>query len=100
MQKKIDDNKTSELIVYSNNLFAADYPITIQSQQVSAAYFYNNMDLAINSVSYLADRKDAITIRKTINTIQYTATEKEDTIVRIIIFGVPVIIIIAGIVVW
>ena len=100
MQKKIDDNKTSELIVYSNNLFAADYPITIQSQQVSAAYFYNNMDLVINSVSYLADRKDAITIRKTINTIKYTATEQEDTIVRIIIFGVPVIIIIAGIVVW
>lgn len=100
MQKKLDNDKISNLVIYSNNLFAADYPITIQSQQVSAAYFYNNMDLVLNSVSYLADREDTITIRKSINTIYYTATEQEDTVVKIIIFGVPVIIIIAGIIVW
>ena len=100
IKKKINDEKTSELVIYSDNLFAADFPITIQSQQVSAAIFYNNLDLVINSVSYLADRKDAITIRKTINTIKYTPKENEDTIVRIIIFGVPVVIIIAGIIVW
>ena len=100
IKKKVNDEKTSELVIYSDNLFAADFPITIQSQQVSAAYFYNNMDLVINSVSYLADRKDAITIRKSINKIDYTPKDNEDTIVRSIIFGVPVIIIIAGIVVW
>lgn len=100
MQKKIDDEKTSELIIYSNNLFIADYPLTIQYQQISAATLYNNIDLGLNSVAYLADREDAITIRKAITAVPYTATKQQDTIVKIIIFGVPVIIILAGIVVW
>ena len=33
-------------------------------------------------------------------TVTYTATDKQDTIIKCIIFAVPVLIIIAGIIVW
>ena len=61
---------------------------------------YDNKDLALNSVALLTDREDDITIRKKTDTVTYTATETQDTIIRIIIFVVPCIIILAGIVVW
>ena len=40
-----------------------------------------------------------IRIRKDVGVVTYTATQEQDNIVKIIIFGVPVIIIIAGIIV-
>lgn len=92
--------KESKLVIYANSLFATDYPITIQNQGASAIYFYNNQDLVLNSISYLTERTETITIRKTISTIPYTPTELEDLIVRTIIFIVPLIIIALGITIW
>ena len=50
-------------------MFASDWYVTLNSSsgnssQVVAINFYNNRDLVINSVSYLTDREDNITIRK------------------------------------
>ena len=101
MQKKINDEKTSKLVLYANGIFATDIliPISTQSQKI-AVTFYNNKDLILNTVAYLTNREDAIRIRKDIGTVTYTPTEQEDTIVRVIIFTVPFIIVIIGIVVW
>lgn len=90
----------SKLVIYANNLFATDYPITIGNQTSNAIYFYNNEDLILNSISYLTERTDAISIRKTYSTVTYTPTETEDTVVRIVIFVLPLIIIAVGITVW
>ena len=98
--KKISDDKTANLIAYSNNLFATDYAIPVNNQNVPAIYLYNNKDLVLNSISYLTDREDTIIIRKDTGTVTYTATQQEDNIIRAIIFGVPVCIILIGIVVW
>lgn len=100
LEKSIDDETTSTLVVYANNLFATDYPVTVNSQSVSAIYFYNNLDLVLNSVSYIAEIEDTISIRKTIEVTTYTATETQNRVVMSIIFGVPVVIVIVGIVVW
>lgn len=102
-EKSIDseeDNKTSKLVIYANGLFATDYPLTIQNQSAKAIYFYNNEDLILNSISYLTERTETITIRKTVSGVTYTPTEEEDLIVKAIVFVVPLIIIAIGIVIW
>ena len=40
------------------------------------------------------------TIRKNYEDVSYTVTEEQNSIIMIIIFTIPVVIIIAGIVVW
>lgn len=98
--EKDEESVTSNLVVYANNLFASDYPLQIQNQYVSIIYLYNNRDLVLNSVSYLTERTDTITIRKTIEVTEYSPTDLEDTVVKIIIFSIPLVIVIAGIIVW
>ena len=63
--------------------------------------FYNNEDVLLNTVSYLTDREDNITIRKTTESIDtYDVTARQLNIVLLIIFIIPAVIIVAGIVVW
>lgn len=101
MKKKINDDVTSELIVYANNIFITNLRISISSQYYSYALdFYNNEDLAINSIAYLTDRDNMIVIRKDVETSTYTVTEKQNIIILSIIFAIPAIIIIIGIIVW
>lgn len=90
----------SNLVIYANSLFATDYPMQIQNQVASAIYFYNNEDLILNSISYLNDRTDAITIRKTYSSLSYAPTEAEDLVVKVVIFIIPLVIIALGITVW
>lgn len=54
----------------------------------------------INSVSYLTQRTDTITIRKDSDSVSYTVTEAQHNLIMIVIFLVPVLIIIIGIIVW
>ena len=63
------------------------------------SYAYNK-DLVIDSIAYLVDRQEDIVIRKDTNTVNYTATVEQDNIIQGIIFGVPVVIILIGILVW
>lgn len=90
----------SKMIVFANNLFIQDYPIQVGSGAVSAIGFYNNRDLGLTTTQYLAEVEDAITIRKGVESTQYTATETQNRLIKIIIFSVPVVIIIAGIIIW
>lgn len=101
LTKKIDDQTTSKLIVYSNNVFITSMQISLNSQYYLYAYeLYNNEDLALNSISYLTGREDTIMIRKNTETSTYTVTEQQERIVLGIIFAVPLCIVIVGIVVW
>ena len=95
-----EDAKKSNLVIYANAIFAIDYPIQISNQAAYAIDFYNNQDLILNSISYLTERTDTITIRKTYTSVPYTATASQDIVVRLIIFIVPLVIIAIGIVVW
>ena len=91
---------TSTLIIFGENYFISDYPFTQESQYSAIQVSSYNKDLVLNSLAYLSDREEDITARKSTGTVTYTATEQQDTIVRIIIFSVPAIIILVGIIVW
>ena len=90
---------TSTLVVYGENYFASDYQLAENSQYPAIQLAYNK-DLVLNSLAYLSDREEDITARKSTGTVTYTATEQQDTIVRVIIFAVPSVIILVGLIVW
>ena len=89
----------SKMVIYGENNFTTDYPVSNYSQ-VTVFQLANNKDLVLNSIAYLVDRQEDITARKNTGTVSYRATEQEDTIIKCIIFVVPALIIIAGIIVW
>ncbi len=99
LTKTISDNAKSVLVIYGDNYFVSDTTVTEESQ-TPILLAYDNKDLVLNSIAYLTDRDEDITIRKTTDTVTYSATEKQDIIIRVIIFVVPCLIILAGIVVW
>ena len=90
---------TSKLVIYGENYFISDYQLS-QSSQYGAIQLGYNRDLMINSISYLVDRPEDITARKSTGTVTYNATEQQDTIIRITIFAVPILIVLIGIIVW
>lgn len=100
LSKKIDEEKTSELVVYASNFFVTDGIITIGQQPRTTISLSNNRDMIMNSIAYVADKDDSITIRKVVDETYYTPTENQDRLIKFIIYGAPVIIIIAGIVIW
>lgn len=98
--KTLEDGSTSKLVIYSNELFAMDMQVQINGYAMYTIDLYNNKDLILNSIGYLNEREDTITIRKNYEDVSYTVTEEQNSIIMIIIFTIPVVIIIAGIVVW
>lgn len=101
LTKQINDETTSKLVVFSNTVFATNTQIPISQTYASYAMdFSNNKDVILNSISYLTEREDNITIRKNIEVVNYDVTEAQDKIILTIIFTVPVLIVVIGIVVW
>lgn len=99
--KTISDDVQSELIIYSNEICASNLQVPISSQHyMYAVDLRNNEDIILNSISHLTERENTITIRKTSDYERYTVTEQEDTIIKTIIFLLPVLVIGVGIVVW
>ena len=103
MDKKIDDNTTSKLILYGNDLFVTDYAITDGAGNNSyMIYLYNNADLALNSIAYLTNNDQDLTIRKNYSDSEtkFTATDAQKSLIMKVIFIVPAIIIVIGIIIW
>lgn len=90
---------TSKLVIYGENFFISDFQLSQNSQYAAVQLAYNK-DLVLNSIAYLTDREEDITARKNTGTVTYTATQEQDTIIKIIIFAVPCVIILLGIIVW
>ena len=89
----------SKLIIYGENYFVSDAQLS-QSSQTPIIAYRQNKDLALNSIAYLSNREEDITVRKGTGTVKYTATEQESRIILAIITAVPILIILIGIVVW
>ena len=101
LTKQVEDDNNSKLLVFSNNVFATNAPIQINTQYYMYAIdLYNNQDAILNSLSYLTEREDTITIRKDIEIVNYAVSESQHQIILTIIFGLPIFIIIVGIIVW
>lgn len=89
----------STLVIYGENIFVSDYTLSQTSNTPVIAYAHNK-DLCMDTIAYLVDRQQDIVIRKDVNTVTYTATEAQNKIIQGIIFGVPVLLIFIGILVW
>ena len=99
-EKEVGEDTTSKLILFANNLFVTNETLTVQNYNIYPIQLANNKDIVLNSIAYLTDRGDTIRIRKDTGYVTYTATQQQDNIIRAIIFGVPVLIIIIGVVIW
>ena len=100
LTKKIDDDTESTLVAYSNALFATNYIVKISESIGTPISIRENKDIILNTIAYLSDREDSIRIRKDTGIVTFDAiTEQENRIVLWIIFAIPIIIIIAGIVI-
>ena len=99
--RKLEEGKVAEMIVYANAVFATNQQINMNNAYATYANkLCNNDDVVINSVSYLTQRTDTITIRKDTDSVSYTVTQVQHNIIMAIIFILPILIIIAGIIVW
>lgn len=93
---KKDSN--SKLVIVASGSFISDYTIpTFSSYPLS--YLGRNRDFALNSMAYLGEKENTLTIRKDMANSTYTPTENQNRIVMSIIFVVPVLIIVIGILV-
>ena len=100
LSKKIDDDTESTLVAYSNALFATNYTIQLSNSIGPPITIRQNKDIVLNTIAYLSDREDAIRIRKDIGIVTFeTVTDQENRIVLWTIFGIPVIIILVGIII-
>ena len=95
-----DENKIqSKLMIIGNNLFVSDSQLA--SNIYPMIYLENNKDLALNSLAHLTEQESGITIRKAYTaTSSFTATDGDKKIIMEVIFAIPIIIIIIGIIVW
>ncbi len=104
IDKKINDTQTSKLVIFASSTFASDLIINLngntQANRVVGIGLYNNKDIVINSISYLTERTDNITIRKDTGVVTYTATQAEHQVIIIIICALPILVIVTGIIIW
>ena len=100
LTKKIDDDTQSTLVAYSNALFATNYTVQISGSYSEPILIRQNKDIILNTIAYLSNREDTIRIRKDTGIVTFNAiTEQENRVVLWIIFAIPVVIILAGIIV-
>ena len=105
------EGKTIEYSNQDKQWFKTNYPIWENNckYRIKPEPKYNPFDtkeecwnemLKHQPFGYLTDKEEDITARKSTGTVTYTATEQQDTIIRAIIFTVPIVIVLAGIIVW
>lgn len=100
LTKRLENDKNSKLIVFASSLLISDIPISAGIYQFVPSSLYNNMDIVLNSIAYLTEKENLITIRKSYSPVSYTVTELQNNIILLIIVSVPLYIILVGIVVW
>ncbi len=94
------EEKKSELIIVSSASFISDYTVSELNQSYPLSWLGSNSDFVINSMAYLAGKDNIITIRKDFSTSTYTPTMIQNLIVIILVVGIPLLIILIGVIVW
>lgn len=93
-----DNSLKSTLIIYGDNNFISD--IQINSQVYPMVFLEDNKDVVLNSIAYLTEKEEDITIRKDYTKqSSFTATDGQKSIIMNIIFIVPLAIIVIGIII-
>ena len=102
MFTKENGEKTSKMVIFANTTFATNLTV-----QYSVGYYRyaldmcNNQDILLNTVSYLTEREDNITIRKDKEDVStYDVNDTQMSIVLGIIFAIPSFIVVIGVTIW
>ena len=74
-----------------------DFVISEVNQTYPLSFIGSNIDFVMNSMAFLGEKDDILTIRKEYNSSTYTPTNVQHIIVISIIVFVPVLIIMVGI---
>ena len=95
-----DDNGiSSTLVIFGDNNFISDIQITSQTNPM--LILANNKDLMLNSIAYLTNNDEDITIRKDYTkSSDFTPTDGQKEAIVKIIFAVPIAIMLFGFVIW
>ncbi len=101
-EEDTSDAIQSKLIIAGTGQFMTDYIVSELSNQYPLSYLGSNKDFAINAISVLSEKEGGLTIRKDMAGTSYvfTASKEQNRIVLAIIFGVPIVILLIGIIVW
>ena len=91
-----EETKYSNLIIVGNDTFLADYDSIIGNYPVG---YVGNSEFVMNCFSNLSEKENTIQITKNIDLKTFTSTAQQDNIVQLIVFAVPILIILAGIIV-
>ena len=95
IQKTVESGEESRLVVFASTTAFSDNSIDGQTPMV--AY---NANIIMNSFAFASNRGELYSIRKSSSYTKYTPTDREDKVVRVIIYAIPVAIIVLGICVW
>jgi len=90
----------SKLIIVSTGSFISDYTISALSESYPLSYLGSNKDFVINSIAELSAKEGGLSIRKDMSASTYAPTETQNKIVLAVIFIIPILIILIGIVIW
>ena len=92
LEKKIDQNKSTRVVIVGDTDFASNYAISS----------YGNLDLLLNILNWLAGKEELIGIRGKEPQIREIMLTKErmNFVLYTSVLGLPILIIIAGVIVW
>lgn len=94
-----DNGISSTLVIFGDNNFISDIQITSQTNPM--LILANNKDLMLNSIAYLTNNDEDITIRKDYTkSSDFTPTDGQKEAIVKIIFAVPIAIMLFGFVIW
>lgn len=97
--EETEETLQSKLVISATGSFISDYSVSAISQQTPLSSIASNRDFMLNAIAELTEREGTLTIRKDMTNVTYMPTETENRVVLIIIFVVPVLIILIGVVI-
>lgn len=96
-EEGVSEDVEAKLIISASGSFASDYVVPEITSNSPISYVGSNKDFIINSLSYLGEKENILSIRKDMANSTYLPTDNQNAIVMTIITTVPIIIILIGI---
>lgn len=95
IQKTVDSGDESRAVIFASTTAFSDSSI-----DGATPMFGYNANVIMNSFAFTSNRGELYSIRKSSKYTQYTPTERQEEIVKVIIYVVPVVIAVVGTAVW
>lgn len=95
IQKMVESGDESRAVIFAATTSFSDN--TLDGTNPMFAY---NSNIIMNSFAFTSNRGELYSIRKSSKYTQYTPTERQEDVVKVIIYAVPAVIAVVGVCVW